>query len=515
LSPGNTFIGAFPEFSSYRMQQPNIILIYADDLGFGDLACYGASGIPTPNLDRMAREGLRFTNSYATAATCTPSRLSLLTGAYPWRNPEARILAGDAPMLIKESDRTVPGTLREAGYTTAVIGKWHIGLGNGTIDWNGSIRPCPLDVGFDHSYVMAATNDRVPCVFVDGDRVDKLDPADPISVSYAKENPYPEIPTGKENPELLTRMRHSDQQHYDTIVNGVGRIGFCRGGASATWDDETMSDVFLSRAKAFISEQKETPFFLYYALHQPHVPRLPGPRFAGSTGQGPRGDVIAELDDCVGHILDHLTELGIEKDTLVVFSSDNGPILDDGYLDEARERCGEHKPAGPLRGGKYSMFDGGARVPMIAWLPGQIAPGESPALFSHVDFLLSLAHMAGASVPQDEAADSLEMSSVLLGTDTVGRAHLVTEGLGAKTVLREGNWVYLPPNSGPALFADKGTETGNSPVPQLYDLNADIGQQSNVAEQFPDKLKDMQQLLETIHGDTPPSSEDPVDVSSV
>lgn len=492
----------------------NFVIIYADDLGFGDLSCYGASGIPTPHLDRMASEGLRFTQSYATAATCTPSRYSLLTGAYPWRNKRARILPGDAPMIIGENERTLPGTLRDSGYRTAVIGKWHIGLGDGNIDWNGEIAPCPLDVGFDESYVMAATNDRVPCVYVDGRKVDGLDPDDPISVVYGGENPFTDVPTGKDNPELLT-MRHSDQQHYDTIVNGVGRIGFCRGGKAATWDDETMSDVFLERSKNFISKNKTQPFFLYYALHQPHVPRIPNPRFAGSTDKGPRGDVIAELDWCVGEILEHLKAEGLDENTVVIFSSDNGPVLDDGYRDDASSKCGEHKPAGPLRGGKYSMFDGGSRVPMIAWAPGLIASGETPALFSHADFLMSFANMAGTIIPEDEQADSLEMSAALLGKDKIGRDNLVTEGIGSKTVVRQGNWVYLPPHDGPVLFGDKGIETGNNPKPQLYDMEADIGQRENLAERYPEKVAELSALLESIHGDSPPENQNPTDVCSL
>ena len=497
------------------MKQPNFIIIYADDLGFGDLNCYGASGIPTPHLDRMAAEGQRFTNSYATAATCTPSRYSLLTGAYPWRNPKAKILKGDAPMLIGASERTLPGTLHNAGYETAVIGKWHIGLGDGNINWNGEIERTPLDVGFQHSYVMAATNDRVPCVYVDGRQVDKLDPNDPIEVVYGGENPFPEVPTGRSHPELLTKMRHSDQQHFDTIVNGVGRIGFCRGGTAAQWDDETMTDVFLTKAKDFLSTHQDKPFFLYYALHQPHVPRIPSPRFAGSTDKGPRGDVIAELDWCVGQILEHLQKLGLDEDTIVVFSSDNGPVLDDGYADEANEKCGAHKPAGPLRGGKYSMFDGGSRVPMIVRAPGRISPGDNPALFSHADFLASFAELAGIQLHTEECADSQQMSAVLLGEDTVGREHLVTEGIGAKTVLRHKNWVYLPPHDGPALFVDKGIETGNAPDPQLYDLDADIGQRSNRAKDFPERVDALETLLQSIHGATPPASEAAGTVSSI
>lgn len=484
-------------------EKKNLIIIYADDLGFGDLGCYGATGIPTPHLDQMAKEGLRFTNSYATAATCTPSRYSVLTGAYPWRNPRARILAGDAPMIIREKERTLPGTLQEAGYTTAVIGKWHIGLGNGSIDWNNAIHPCPTDVGFDQSYVMAATNDRVPCVFLNGNRIENLDPTDPLQVQYGGENPFPDMPTGKSNPELLS-MLHSDAQHYDTIVNGVGRIGFCCGGKSAQWDDETMSDTFLNKAKSFITENRSNPFFLYYALHQPHVPRIPSPRFAGVTDKGPRGDVIVELDWCVGELLEHLKSEGLDKNTMVVFSSDNGPILDDGYVDEASERCGEHEIAGPLRGGKYSLFDGGARVPMIVWAPGRVKPGEHAALFSHVDFLASFAAMAGVEILEGDERDSLDLSAVLLGSGNGGREHLVTEGFGSKTVLRQGKWVYLPPHEGDPIFGGKGIETGNSLEPQLYDLDADIGQRKNLAAVYPEIVTTMHNLLEAIHGNTVP-----------
>ncbi|MGJ8640291.1 MAG: sulfatase family protein [Opitutaceae bacterium] len=486
------------------MKKPNFIIIYADDLGFGDLGCYGASGIPTPHLDQMAKEGIRYTNSYATAATCTPSRYSLLSGAYPWRNPRAQILPGDAPMLIAPDERTLPSTLREAGYTSAVIGKWHIGLGEGTIDWNGDISPTPLDVGFDQSYIMAATNDRVPCVYVDGRRVDNLDPSDPLEVVYGGHNPFPEVPTGLANPELLT-MRHSDDHHHDTIVNGVGRIGFSRGGKAAHWDDETMTDVFLKKAKDFVSANPDNPFFLYYALHQPHVPRIPSPRFAGSTEKGPRGDVIAELDWCVGELIAHLKELGLDEDTIVIFSSDNGPVLDDGYLDEASEKSGSHRPTGPLRGGKYSMFDGGSRVPMIVRAPGRIAPDtENEALFSHADFLASLSSLAGVELNDDDLADSEEMSAVLLGTDTIGRDNLVTEGIGSKTVLRKGDWVYIPPHEGPEKMPFKDIETGCLLKPQLYNLGTDIGQRNDLADDHPETIRELDALLEAIHADTVP-----------
>jgi len=482
--------------------RPNFIIIYSDDLGFGDLNCYGASGIPTPNLDRLAEEGLRFTNTYATAATCTPSRYSLLTGKYPWRNPQAAILTGDAAMILAKDEATLPRTLQQSGYRTGLVGKWHLGLGDGNLDWNGEISPGPLEVGFDHCYMMAATNDRVPCVYVRDHRVENLDPDDPLDVHYGLENPYSDVPTGRHNPDLL-KHRHSDSQHWDTIVNGVGRIGFSKGGTSAQWTDETMSDIFVEKAKEFVTENKDQPFFLYYALHQPHCPRIPGPRFVGATDKGPRGDVIAELDDGVGQLMNHLNDLGLSENTVVIFSSDNGPVLDDGYEDDAVEKCGEHFPAGPLRGGKYSLFDGGTRVPMVVWGPGRISVGESAALLSHVDFYATLVSMAGEKVPEEGPEDSRSLPEVLTGEDGVGRDSLVTEGMGPKTVVRQGSWVFIPPYKGESFMPEKGMETGCSTEPQLYDLSQDIGQRTNVAAQHPERVKELFALLSKVHGKTP------------
>ncbi len=486
-----------PSTSAVPSAPPNIVIIYADDLGFGDLGCYGANGIPTPHLDKMAAEGVRFTNFYATAATCTPSRYSLLTGSYPWRNPRARILDGDAPIIIGPDELTLPGALRRAGYATSVVGKWHIGLGNGKIDWNGEIRPAPVDVGFDESFVMAATNDRVPSVFVKDRHVHNLDSNDPLEVVYAKENPFPDVPTGRSHPELLT-LRHGDQQHFDTIVNGVPRIGFCRGGKAATWDDTTMTDVFLERAKEFITRRQAGPFFLYLALHQPHVPRIPSARFKGASAKGARGDVIMELDWMVGEVLAHLRVLGIAENTVVVFSSDNGPILLDGYQDRADELTGEHRPCGPLRGGKYSLFDGGTRVPTIVWAPGRVTPGESHALLSQLDFLASFSHLAGVPLDEAELADGLQLADAILGKTDRGRESLVTEGIGSNTLVREANWVYIPPYAGGPFVTNKAVESGTAPEPQLYDLSADIGQRVNLAPIHPERVRAMSALLESI-----------------
>ncbi len=476
--------------------RPNIIIMYVDDLGFGDIGCYGATGIPTPNLDRLAAEGLKFQQGYASAATCTPSRYSLLTGSYPWRNEKARILAGDAPLIISPTAQTLPSLLKQAGYKTGIVGKWHLGLGDGDLDWNTSIPLTPLDVGFDSSFIMAATNDRVPCVYVRDRRVEGLDPSDPIEVTFDLDEPFPGLATGRHNPELLT-MKHS-HGHDMSIVNGVGRIGYMRGGTAALWKDEEMADVFLDEAISFVSAHKDEAFFLYYAFHQPHVPRIPAKRFAGSTGLGPRGDVIVEMDWCVGEMLDALERLGVSENTIVIFSSDNGPVLDDGYEDGAVELCGDHRPAGPLRGGKYSMFDGGTRVPFILRWPGTVDPDESSAIVSHVDFLASFASLVGVPLEPDAALDSFDVLPALLGRTENGRYELVTEGTQGKTVLRQGDWVFIPPHDGPAITSYTNIETGNLPQAQLYDLSLDIGQIENVATEQVELGNRMSDRLEEI-----------------
>ncbi|MHC4248667.1 MAG: sulfatase family protein [Planctomycetota bacterium] len=475
---------------------PNIVIMYADDLGFGDVGCYGATAIPTPNVDRLAAGGLRFTDGYATAATCTPSRYSLLTGSYPWRNERAAILPGDAPMIIPEGMPTLASVLKGSGYATGCVGKWHLGLGRGDLDWNAEISATPLDVGFDRSFILAATNDRVPCVYIDGRAVAGLDPADPIEVAYGWGKAFPGVPTGRDNPELL-KMRPS-HGHDCTIVNGISRIGHMRGGAAALWDDERMAEVFLNEAIGFVEEHGDEPFLLYYAFHQPHVPRVPGPRFAGATGLGPRGDVIAEMDWCVGEMTRALERLGLSENTIVIFSSDNGPVLDDGYEDRAVELCGDHSPAGPLRGGKYSMFDGGTRVPFVLSWPGTVEPAESGAVVSHVDFLASFARLAGTELAPDAGPDSLDVLDALLGRSDTGRGEIVTEGTRAKTVVRMGDMVYIPPHEGVAVAWHTKIETGNSSEPQLYDLAADVGQARNLAEERPDEVDRMAARLADI-----------------
>jgi len=474
-------------------QKPNVIILYADDLGYGDVSCYGAHRLSTPNIDRLAKDGQLFWQGYATASTCTPSRYSLLTGSYPWRNPRASILRGDAPQIIPTGSPTLPAMFKNAGYSTGIVGKWHLGLGEGDLDWNSpSIQGTPNDLGFDSSYILAATNDRTPCVYINNRHVDNLDANDPLEVTYDREHPFTDIPTVKTHPELQKIVGHTG-----CLIHGIPRIGYMRGGNKALWDDETMCDVFLNKAHNFMTENKNHPFFLYYAFHEPHAPRIPSPRFAGSTDLGPRGDVIVELDWCVGQILDQLESLGLREDTIVIFSSDNGPVLWDVYEDNSIELANGHEPAGPLRGGKYSSFDGGTRVPFIVSWPGTISPGESDAIVCQMDFHASFASMLEQELVDGEAPDSLNILDALLGQSSLGREELVVEGHGKNTILRSNNWTYLPPKDGPEKLYN-GIEAGNSSKPQLYELSQDIGQMKELASTRPEVVSELETRLQAI-----------------
>lgn len=472
--------------------RPNIVLIYADDIGWGDLSCYGATAVKTPNLDRLAAQGVRFTDAHSSAATCTPSRFSLLTGEYSFRNERARVLPGDAPLLIAPGRKTLPALLQGAGYRTGVVGKWHLGLGEGVVDWNAEIKPGPREIGFDYSFLIPATGDRVPCVYVENQRVVGLDPRDPIRVDYRK--PVGEEPTGKANPELL-KLKPS-HGHDFTIVNGISRIGYMSGGKSARWVDEDMADVITDKAVRFIEESKRQPFFLYFATHDIHVPRVPHRRFQGKTRMGARGDVIAELDWSVGEVLKALDRQRLTQDTLVMFTSDNGPVVDDGYQDEAVTRLGTHTPAGPYRGGKYSNFEAGTRVPFLLRWPGRAKPGVSDALINQTDLTASLGRLLQLEVPLEAAPDSVDVSQALLGESREGRRHMVEQATALS--LRYGGWKLISPGKGPKIQVVTNTETGLDSEPQLYDLRTDKGEQKNVASEYPERVQAMSRLLEQL-----------------
>ncbi len=473
-------------------EKPNIIIIYLDDLGYVIRVPYGGTGVKTPNIDKLADNGMRFTTAYSSSATCTPSRYALLTGEYPWRNQSARILPGSAPLIIDIEKMTIPRMLKEQGYNTGIVGKWHLGLGLKNLDWNGHISPGPSELGFDYSFIMAATVDRTPTVYIENGYVAGLDLDDPLYVNYEKN--FEGEPTGLDNPELLKMRWHHG--HNNSVHNGIPRIGFQKGGKSALWTDEDMADEFLEKAQDFIKKQKSNPFFLYYAMHQPHVPRTPHPRFVGTSEMGPRGDVIAEADWCVGELIKTLEKESILDNTLIVFSSDNGPVVNDGYYDDAVEKLGSHKPWGPLRGGKYSLFEAGTRVPFIVYWKGEIKPAVTDVMFSQIDLFSSLAKLAGS---KERGPDSEELLDVLLGKSSNGREILVTEAT-SRTALRKENWSMIPPYKGPARNEMVNIELGNSPEFQLYNLSEDIGQQNNLTKENPEKLKEMIEVFQNKRG---------------
>ena len=284
--------------------------------------------------------------------------------------------------------------------------------------------------------------------------------------------------------------------HDNTIVNGISRIGFMKGGSEARWVDENMADTFLVKARQFILQHKEEPFFLYYALQQPHVPRTPHPRFVGSTTMGPRGDVIVEADWCIGQLLLTLEEEGLLENTLIILTSDNGPVLNDGYYDDADIKVGDHTPAGPLRGGKYSLFEAGTRVPFITYWKGHIDPTVSDALVSQLDLFASLATLTGS---ETKGPDSEDLLRTFLGQEKTGRGELVTEATG-RTAFRKGDWVLIPPYDGPAIAPYVNIELGNDPDYQLYHLDGDLGQQHNLAGIQPEKLREMISAYKVVRG---------------
>jgi arylsulfatase A-like enzyme len=331
-----------------------VVVILADDAGWGDAGCYGATRVKTPNIDALAAGGMRFTDGHATASVCTPTRYSLLTGQYSWRvratGLDKGVANGDSPLLVPTTSPTLPGILKSAGYRTAVIGKWHLGFGKTKPDYNKELTPGPLDTGFDEYFGFPATNDRMPTVFIRDRKVLNLDPADPIRCTYD--------------------AAEAKREGLGKFAAGRERIGWMSGGKSAWWKDIDIADTLTGEAVAFIERNHAKPFFLFFAPHDVHPPTIPHPRFKGSSGLGDRADMLHELDWSVGEILKALEKHGLTRNTLVVYSSDNGasPMDEDG-----------HKPNGPWRGKKSQLWEGAHRVSFIARWPERVKPGVSPA----------------------------------------------------------------------------------------------------------------------------------------
>ncbi|MFK8271864.1 sulfatase family protein [Capnocytophaga canimorsus] len=475
---------------------PNVIFIIADDIGYADFSCYGATAIQTPQVDKLSQEGLRFTNAHSTAATCTPSRYSLFTGQYNWRRKDTGIATGDAGMVIRPEQPTIASLFQSKGYVTAAIGKWHLGLGDtqGAQNWNGFITPGPSDIGFSHSYIMAATGDRVPCVWIENQRVANYDAQFPIAVSYDK--PFEGEPLGKTHPHLVTKQKPSlNHGHDQAIVNGISRIGYMKGGGKALWQDENIADTITVKAIQFIEQHKEKPFFLYVGTNDIHVPRYPHSRFVGKSGLGLRGDALLQFDWTVGQIIETLQKNHLLENTLIILSSDNGPVIDDGYQDQSEEMLGEHRPWGDFhkRGGKYSNFTAGTRIPFIVSWKGKIARGISDALVSQVDLYASMAALLNSDLPQGVAPDSQNQLQTLLGKDTKGRDYVISSA-GALSIY-DGTWKYIVPNQ--KVHYNKLTQTplGNSPKEQLYHIKEDISEMKNIATEHPEQVQRLKALL--------------------
>jgi arylsulfatase A-like enzyme len=462
--------------SAAAPNRPNIVIILADDIGYGDLGCYGGTKIKTPNCDQLAAEGIRFTQGYATAATCTPSRFALLTGKYAWRQPGAQVLPGDAPLCIPDGTPTIASVLKQAGYATGVVGKWHLGLGRGDLDYNKEIGAGPRTLGFDYSFVIPATGDRVPCVYVENHKTVNLDPRDPILVCY--EHNVGNSPTAATHPEL---MLPGVGIRKGTIVNGHCRIGFMSGGKSALWKDDEIADTLTRKGVEFIKANKDRPFFLYFATHDSHLPLFPHPRFQGTSQTGKRGDVIQQFDGCVGELLKTLRELNLATNTLVIVSSDNGA----GEEHAREERAYGHRCNGVLRGFKATPYEGGVREPFIAYWPGTIKPAVSEQIVALADCFATASVLAGVPLPDGAAPDSVSLLPVLLDPGKQVREQLITQSgwsdYNYGLQIREGRWKLLVNRGRPA---------------ELYDLVDDPSEKNNVAEILPDIVKRLAAALE-------------------
>lgn len=476
-------------------EQPNIVVIYADDLGYGDVGCYGATKARTPHIDRLAREGRRFTDAHTASAVCTPSRYALLTGEYPFRVDSFAPIFARAGLVIDPSKTTVASLLRRAGYATACIGKWHLGFGPKaeTPDWNQPLRPGPREVGFDYFFGLPTVNSHSPFVLVEDDRVLGLDPADPlVHGSLPPTTPYPEKNLAAQP------------------VSG-GRA------AHALYRDEELGVQLAGKAVAWLREHRGAPFFLYLATPQIHHPFTPHPRFQGTSEAGRYGDFIHELDWMVGEVLAALDELDLARNTLVLFTSDNGGMLNEGG--QAAWRAG-HRPNGELLGFKFGAWEGGHRVPFIARWPGRIPAGTtSSALVANVDLLATVAAIVRQPLAPADAPDSLNLLPALTGNPAAPiREQLVIAPFSPRHLaLRSGPWVYISGQGdggfgglrgGPASVAFSGRTNSDitpegklkpgAPAQQLYDLSSDRAQTRNVIAAHPEVAARLRAELESL-----------------
>jgi len=462
---------------------PNILLIVADDLGYRDLGCYGATKIKTPRIDQLAAAGIRFTDAHAACAVCNPSRYSILSGTYLWHAKRKN----DYSLYFHDGQVTLPSLLKLAGYRTAALGKWHNGFGRGLPepDWNAELKPGPLEIGFDSFFGTPKTHNEPPFVFVEDHRVVGLDPDDPIRMDLTK-----------------------------------GAHGVMSGGkqAQAARPADRIDFIMAEKAGAFFAKQtKDQPFFLYLAFAAPHVPIDPAPEFRGKSQAGLYGDYIQQLDYCTGQVLDALEKSGFASNTLVIFSSDNGGVYNRDAL-HAGHRCN-----GELLGQKTDVWEGGHRVPLVARWPGKIPAGSvRKELFAQVDFMVTLAEAAGVPMPAGASPDGC--GDLAAFTDPIHSPAKRTEAVFLGTAgfaLRQGSWLYIPkqgsggmtvPEQKPKPWSlsyrtmgfinsdldDDGNIKPDAPADQLYHLDSDISEAKNLTLDQPERAQALRARLEEL-----------------
>lgn len=491
---------AYVAHAAPAAEHPNVVIIYGDDVGYGDVGVYGSKWIPTPHIDQLASEGLMFTDAHSSAATCSPSRYSMLTGKHAFRDGVA-ILGPTAGLTVPTDVLTLPKMFKQAGYATGVIGKWHLGLGDGVtpIDWNGAVKPGPLEIGFDTSFLVPITNDRVPSVYLQNHHVRNLDVDDPLYVgkrlkevrAHTESTQYPD---GIENPEAIT-MPASNHQHTHSVINGIPRLRYMCGGKSALFDDQNMADDFMAQTTEFVETHKDEPFFLLFAAVDIHCPRVPHPRFRGKTKLGARGDAMVQFDWSTGAVLALLEKHGLTENTIVIFSSDNGPTYDDGYVDgtvvtQSNEEVDQgHDASGVWRAGKYQVYEGGTRVPFIIKWPGRIQPGVSDALVNQVDFMATFAALLDMPLSDGDAPDSRNMLDTFMGKTKQGVPYMIEEAQHTTIALRAGDWKYIRPSEHPS---------GRIQSPELYNVRRDPSEQNNLMAQHPEKAEALKLQLKTL-----------------
>ncbi len=462
----------------------NIVLILADDLGYGDLSAYGATAYRTPHIDRLATEGRLFTDAHSPHPVCTPTRYGLMTGRYSWRTwaGSANVWSDD-PLLIEEGRYTLPMLFRKAGYKTAIIGKWHLGYGRpGTANWteagvdyNGKIAPGPLEVGFDYYYGIPHVGQQ-PHVIIENHHIVGLTPESPLKLHrderWIAKTSY------------LERYGYPPRHHFT-------------GGKGALYDHRDLALRLTERAESWIKEQADNPFFLYFAHRNTHGPIIPNERFRGQSGIGAYGDFVLELDWSVGRILDTLDELGLTDETLVLFSSDNGAVV--------RSLPG-HRVNGELRGQKTEAYEGGQRVPLLARWPGHIeAASRSGALVALTDMLATFSDLLESPLPDGAGPDSFSFLGALLDRkqSSVARTSLVHNSYRGGFGIRQGDWKLLMFQGGGGRPVGGG---GWNPFDydrtisygQLYNLREDLGEELNLYADEPEQVAAMVQLLRKI-----------------